>query len=103
EQRATPAGGATRLLPIRLRLSRSCQAHQRHRSRFDQAIRLRNRGELRIAEPRAMNQSTTALTQSFAHPAPRRITPRAASIYQVVWINCATHQNTQGIESEGKT
>ena len=50
----------------------------------------------------AIAVSTAAFSQSSFQPAPRRITPRAASIIQVVGIMFAMGLNTAGIDSTGK-
>ena len=46
-----------------------------------------------------MLHKTTECTHSSDQPAPRRITPRAASINHVVGKICATYQKAAGIES----
>src|SRR5437764_1014655 len=54
--------------------------------------RLWNLSMARANIARPMLHKTTEWTQSSAQPAPRRMTPRAASISQVVGNTCATYQ-----------
>src|SRR5437899_5770161 len=51
----------------------------------------------------AMLHRTAACGHSSRHPAPRRITPRDASISHVVGTTWATHWKKTGIESTGNT
>src|SRR5262245_51575965 len=67
------------------------------------ATRFRILIELTTMAITAMIHNTRAFGQSSAQPAPRRMTPRAASISQVVGRNWAMTEKIHGIESTGKT
>ena len=60
-------------------------------------------GLITLHASNAITHSTSRCIFSSGHPAPRRMTPRAASISQVVEMTWATYQKNHGIESSGKT
>ena len=62
-----------------------------------------NRKALSVNTAAAMPHSTAACGHNSAQPAPRRITPRDASISHVVGTTWATYRKNLGIESSGKT
>src|SRR5262249_13581353 len=63
----------------------------------------RTLNELKTRDAIAIAHRAAAWGHRSGQPAPRRITPREASINHVVGRNWATHTNPCGIESSGNT
>src|SRR5262245_8867799 len=86
-------------VPARIPLAEVYRGVTSPQSPTSQASCLWKRSELRTIMAMAMDQRTAAWTQSSAQPAPRRMTPRDASMSQVVGMAWETYQKKRGMES----